>query len=87
MPSLNQGGVGGVLRDKNGYFVAAFSKSIQHVASAQHVELMAIRKAIDFIKQQQLTIIIIESDCLLAVQDIHHPGRNLSVLHAAVVQY
>ncbi|KAL6223339.1 hypothetical protein ACLB2K_006726 [Fragaria x ananassa] len=79
LPSLTQGGVGGILRDCNGSFIAAYSKPVHYVASAQHVELMAIRAALAFIKQQRLTNIIIESDCLVAVQDIQHLAE-ISVL-------
>ncbi|KAL6228156.1 hypothetical protein ACLB2K_002110 [Fragaria x ananassa] len=47
LPSLTQGGVEGILRDCNGSFIAAYNKPVHYVASAQHVELMAIRAALE----------------------------------------
>lgn len=41
------GGVGGVLRSATGDFITAFSIPVRHVSSAKHVELLAIRYALE----------------------------------------
>ncbi|XP_062012177.1 uncharacterized protein LOC133728759 [Rosa rugosa] len=73
------GGTGGVLRDSNGAFQAAFSKPVFHVNSAPQVELLAIKEGLQFIKNLQIQNAIIETDCLVAVQEITGTALNLSV--------
>ncbi|XP_024164491.1 uncharacterized protein LOC112171562 [Rosa chinensis] len=74
------GETGGVLRSSTGSFIAAFMKPVQHVNSAQQVELLAIREGLNFLKTLRLQQAIIESDCLLAIQDLARTDVNLSEL-------
>ncbi|XP_061994725.1 uncharacterized protein LOC133712604 [Rosa rugosa] len=77
LPTLTQGGLGGVIRDYKGQFVASFAHPIQFVSSAKQVELLAIRAGLDLIQHLQLTHATIETDCLAAVQEITHEGVAL----------
>ncbi|XP_061993522.1 uncharacterized protein LOC133711407 [Rosa rugosa] len=70
LAQLPHGGIGGIIRDSNSQFIATFAQPVQHVNSAKHVELLAIRAGVDLAKQLQLHQATIESDCLQAVQDI-----------------
>ncbi|XP_024172054.1 uncharacterized protein LOC112178075 [Rosa chinensis] len=78
IPQASQGAIGGVLRSSNGSFVAAFMQHVQHVNSAKQVELLAIREGLHFLKQLGVQQVVMESDCLLAVQDIASTEVDLS---------
>ncbi|XP_024161795.1 uncharacterized protein LOC112169082 [Rosa chinensis] len=70
LPPQTTGGIGGVIRRKDGSFVACFSKVVQHVSSPKHVELLAIREGIDFLRQIGAQDACLESDCKVAIQEI-----------------
>ncbi|XP_061990697.1 uncharacterized protein LOC133709102 [Rosa rugosa] len=76
LPSMSHGDIGGIIRGPHGCFVAAFAHSIPHMCSAKQVELMAIREGLDLAVQMKLQHVIIESDCLAAIQDIAHNGES-----------
>ncbi|XP_024171922.1 uncharacterized protein LOC112177915 [Rosa chinensis] len=79
------GGIGGVLRDPNGVFQAAFSKPVFHVNLAQQIELLAIKEGLQFIKNLQIQNVIVETDCLVAVQEITYTALNISVMSSIVL--
>ncbi|XP_024160551.1 uncharacterized protein LOC112167730 [Rosa chinensis] len=76
LPSLQHGGIGGVVRGSGGHFLAAFAHYITHVSSAKHAELMAIREGLDLAVQLQLPQVIVKMDCLAAVQDLTRSGAG-----------
>lgn len=80
----NRGGVGGVIRNQAGNFIGCFAYRIHHVASAQQVELLAIRAGLELVQPLQLERVVVESDCLLAVQAINSNSPDLSSLGSTV---
>ncbi|XP_062005945.1 uncharacterized protein LOC133723131 [Rosa rugosa] len=78
LPSLNQRGLGGIVRDSNGQFMAALAHSVPHISSAKQAELLAIRVGLDLLKQLHLDRAIVETDCLAAVQDIAYKDAALT---------
>ncbi|XP_062028495.1 uncharacterized protein LOC133744394 [Rosa rugosa] len=79
-----KGGVGGILRDSMGHFTSAYLKPVNYVSSAFHVELLAIREGIDLVQKFKLQQVVIETDCLLAVNAIHSSAPNLSSLGSLI---
>ncbi|XP_062014108.1 uncharacterized protein LOC133730558 [Rosa rugosa] len=77
---FSHGGTCGVLRSSTGSFVAAFMKPVHHVCSAKQVELLAIQEGLHFLKQFRVQQAVIETDCLLAVQDLARTDVNMSEL-------
>lgn len=69
--TFNIGGVGGVIRDSSGAFLAGFSYRKSFVTSAQHIELQAIHAGLQFLQAMNISSAFLHSDCLLAVQAIH----------------
>ncbi|XP_061998920.1 uncharacterized protein LOC133716217 [Rosa rugosa] len=78
VPSLNYSGMGGVIRNENGEFIAGFSSRKSHVVSALHADLLAIKHGLELIQALELTNVIILS-CLVATKAIGEPGENLSL--------
>ncbi|XP_062005870.1 uncharacterized protein LOC133723052 [Rosa rugosa] len=77
MHNQNNGGIGGVIRDATGQFVAAFARPVPCTASPKQCELLAIREGIDLLYSLQLNEVTIESDCMEAIQEIHCPDYEL----------
>ncbi|XP_061993589.1 uncharacterized protein LOC133711495 [Rosa rugosa] len=84
VPQLARGGTGGVLRDSQGRFMAAFAHAVPHTSSAKQTELMAIKQGLAFVKGLNLQQVTIESDCLDAVQLILKKDHELDELGALV---
>ncbi|XP_061993843.1 uncharacterized protein LOC133711764 [Rosa rugosa] len=84
VPQLTRSGTGGVLRNSQGQFMAAFAHTEQHTSSARQAELLAIRRGLDFVKELDLQHVTIESDCLDAVQLILNKDHELDELGALV---
>ncbi|KAL6189330.1 hypothetical protein ACLB2K_040719 [Fragaria x ananassa] len=78
------GGVGGILRNSSGNFIAAYTTPVMHISSDLHVELLAIREGIDLIQKMQLQQVVIETDCLQAVNGLYSSAPNMSSLALAV---
>lgn len=74
------GGTGGVVRDDQGKFIAAFAKPIFYVVSAKQVELMAIKEGLLLLislGQMGQKNIQVEYDCseaVAAMNSVHHEG-------------
>ena len=58
--------MGSVIRDSMGAFVAARCRCVLGRFSARDAEALGVREALSWIKQLQLSNIIIEMDCLSA---------------------
>lgn len=80
LPNSNIGGMGGVLRNGKGKFLAGFSSRLNFVVSAFHVELLAIQAGLKFLQTMKISCGVVHSDCLLAVQAIQGNGEDLSPL-------
>ncbi|KAL6191897.1 hypothetical protein ACLB2K_038286 [Fragaria x ananassa] len=78
------GDVGGILRNSTGNFIAAYTSQVMHINSDLHVELLAIREGIDLIQKMQLQQVVIETDCLQAVNELYSSAPNMSSLALAV---
>ncbi|KAL6132431.1 hypothetical protein ACLB2K_064674 [Fragaria x ananassa] len=76
LPNHTQGGTGGIIRDFNGSFVAAFANPIPHTASPKQVELFALRDGLDLLYSLQLQNAVIESDCTEANQAINEASSR-----------
>lgn len=63
-------GIGVVARNSAGELIQAFSKSFQGDAAPELAEAIAIREALSWLKNQKWRKVVIESDCLVAVQAI-----------------
>lgn len=61
------GGVGGVVRNNLGEFIAGFAYRKEHMVSPLHVEIMAIKNGIELLQAMEISVAIVHSDCLLAV--------------------
>ncbi|KAL6180826.1 hypothetical protein ACLB2K_047485 [Fragaria x ananassa] len=61
------------LRDPHDRFIAAFAQSVSHTTSAQHAELAALWKGLNFLDQKGIKQAEVETDCLLAAHAIHSP--------------
>lgn len=80
LPTFQHGGVGRVLRDHHGSFIAAFSYHKEFVSSLLHCELLTIHDGLLLLQAMEVSNIIINSDCLLAVQALANSDEDLSVL-------
>lgn len=80
LPTFQFGGVGGVLCDHQGSFIAAFSYRKESVSSPLHCELLAIHDGLLFLQAMDVSNVIINSDCQLAVQALSNSNEDLSVL-------
>ncbi|PRQ20409.1 putative ribonuclease H-like domain-containing protein [Rosa chinensis] len=78
LPSLNHGGLGGIVQDSNGQFMGALDHSVPHISSAKQAELLAIRVGLDLLQQLHLDRAIVETDCLTVVQDIAYKNAALT---------
>ncbi|XP_004305408.1 PREDICTED: uncharacterized protein LOC101310049 [Fragaria vesca subsp. vesca] len=63
-------GIGGVLRNHTGNFVAVFAHKVQFVSSAKQTELVAIKQGLKMLQDKHISVCIVESDCLTDVQDL-----------------
>ncbi|XP_062028992.1 uncharacterized protein LOC133744998 [Rosa rugosa] len=77
LPNQMKGGLGGVLRDGDGGFKAAFTQPVQHVDSAKQVELLAIKEGLQLLQSLKVQSVVIESDCLEATLDIGNQRYDL----------
>lgn len=81
-------GGAGLLRDSRSIYIRSGPFLSQHdfwgVASALEAELRAILLGLTTVKQQQLHPIIIESDCLVAVNEANRPGVSFSPCGAVI---
>jgi hypothetical protein len=60
LSSSNCGGLGVVVKNHNGQFLASFAKPVHHVISAYQIELLSIREALYFLSSfpnQQTTVV------------------------------
>ncbi|XP_062028850.1 uncharacterized protein LOC133744829 [Rosa rugosa] len=77
--AVGYGTVGGVIRNDQGGFVAAIAHQVSHVTAALHIELVAIRAGMDLCQAMMVDKVIIESDCLVAIQAITSEVPDMSV--------
>ncbi|XP_062020741.1 uncharacterized protein LOC133737141 [Rosa rugosa] len=77
LPNHTRGGLGGVLRDEQGHFKAAFALPVCNVASAKHVELLAVKQGLQLLQSFPNQEVVIETDCLEATSDIANPGYEM----------
>jgi ribonuclease HI len=73
------GGSGAVIRDSCGQFIAALQQINVRVSSAREAEAMTIREALSWIKERNMSNVIIESDSQLCVTACNSSGENLSL--------
>ncbi|XP_074363934.1 uncharacterized protein LOC141704624 [Apium graveolens] len=79
-------GVGIVARDSAGELVQAKSRLYQGNVAPELAEIIAIKEALSWVKERAWNMVVIESDCLVAVQAIRSAvtmispfGRNVEV--------
>ncbi|XP_062021026.1 uncharacterized protein LOC133737505 [Rosa rugosa] len=72
--------VGFLIRDSEGSFIQAAGMIVTHVQSAEHVELLACKAAVDFVLENNMQPIIFETDCLVLQQNLSRRDRNTSLL-------
>ncbi|XP_024164458.1 uncharacterized protein LOC112171517 [Rosa chinensis] len=73
-------GIGLVMRDNLGQFLACEGKPVRGLLSAEHAELLACKAAIDLIVDRSLQPAIVETDSLIVQQQLVGVGNNLSRL-------
>lgn len=59
-------GLGSVIRDESGKFVAALCCNIRGNYSPRDAEVLSIREALSWLKSMKLSKVIVETDCLQA---------------------
>ncbi|XP_062014492.1 uncharacterized protein LOC133731031 [Rosa rugosa] len=72
-----KGGIGGVLRNSSGQFVAAFAIPIAHTASPKQCELYAICAGLDLLASLHIQNAVVESDCTEAIVEALCPDHSL----------
>ena len=73
------GACGVVARDDQGKFLGAATLALPHVSSAGSAELMAIRSGLYLAANLGCTNLIIESDCMNALEAISDPDAYMGV--------
>ncbi|KAK7861313.1 hypothetical protein CFP56_011242 [Quercus suber] len=66
----NTVGIGVVVRDSQGWVLAALSEKVEGVQDAEVIEALAIRQAIKFAIETSFSCVIIESDSLSVIKAI-----------------
>jgi ribonuclease HI len=82
--STSRMGVGVVIRDHNGKFLAACSQVLHEVTSPELAEALAVRRAVTLAGEEGLDRIILMSDCLTVIQRINSSGRDRSLVGVVV---
>lgn len=73
------GACGAVARDDRGNFLAATTCAIPHVSSASSAELSAIRCGLILATNLGCTKLILESDCMTALEAISDPNTYMGI--------
>ncbi|XP_062007070.1 uncharacterized protein LOC133724375 [Rosa rugosa] len=76
LPDQHHGGIGGVLRDCRGRFIAAFARPIPYTASPKQCEMLAIREGLDLLLSLQQKNVVLQSDCAEAITEIQSPDHS-----------
>lgn len=77
-------GLGCVIRDHNGRFLAATSQGIERITEPELAEALAVHCALKFIFDQHWKKVIIASDCLNLVRKLRLKGMDRSHVGAIV---
>ncbi|XP_062012980.1 uncharacterized protein LOC133729456 [Rosa rugosa] len=85
--SLQHGGIGGVLRNEKGEFIAGFAYRVTNVSSAYHAELLAIKSGLELIQVLGVSNVAIKSDCLEAVKAVTAEDHDFSTLRIIVEEF
>ncbi|XP_062014092.1 uncharacterized protein LOC133730534 [Rosa rugosa] len=78
--SLQHGGIGGVMRNEKGEFIAGFAYRVTNVSSAYHAELLAIKSGLELIQALGVSNVAIMSDCSAAVKSVTAEDHDFSTL-------
>ncbi|PRQ24798.1 putative ribonuclease H-like domain-containing protein [Rosa chinensis] len=84
VPSLQQGGIGGVLHNEKGEFIVGFAYRVPNVSSAYHTELLDIKSGLEIIQALGITNVALMSDCLEAVKAVTADDQDFSPLGTIV---
>lgn len=71
------GGVGAVIRDWKGNFIAAGARKREGIGTALQVELLAVLEGLWLVASLGLTKVVVESDSSLAIAATKEPRRDL----------
>jgi ribonuclease HI len=82
--STERMGVGIVIRDHNGLFLAACSQVLDKVTVPELAEALAIRSAVTLAREEGLDKITLVSDCLSVIQRLKAPSRDRSTVGVVV---
>jgi hypothetical protein len=80
----NRMGLGAVIRDHKGSFLAACRQSISRVTEPEVAEAIALRHVVRFVSSLSFNKVIIASDCLSVVQKLHSNGKDRSLVASIV---
>ncbi|KAK9988416.1 hypothetical protein SO802_028655 [Lithocarpus litseifolius] len=72
----NEAGIGVVVRDSQGWVLAALSEKVKGVQDAGVIKALAIRRAIRFAIETSFSCVIIESDSLLVIKAIQDNAES-----------
>jgi ribonuclease HI len=64
------------VRDAQGLFVKAYTRRFEGKPEIAEAEASGVLEALQWLRQQQLSNVQIETDCLQVVQTIHNKSRN-----------
>jgi len=76
-------GIGIVIRDHSGSFVAACCHKIDRITDAEMAEALVVRYAVYFAKEHNLRQVLVASDCLNLIKKIQSPVMDRS--HVGVI--
>ena len=79
----NKAGIGVVVRDSQGWVLAALTEKVDGVQDAEAIEALAIRRAIRFAIETSFNCVIIESDSLSVVEAIQDTAE--STCHIGII--
>ncbi|PRQ48116.1 putative ribonuclease H-like domain-containing protein [Rosa chinensis] len=77
--SLQYGGIGGILRNEKGEFIAGFAYRVPNVSSAFHAELLAIKSGLELIQALGVSNVALMSS-LEAVKAVTAEDHDFSTL-------
>ncbi|XP_061993526.1 uncharacterized protein LOC133711411 [Rosa rugosa] len=79
-----QGGIGAIIRDENGTFLAAIARPFSLVRSALHMEIEAMRAGLLLAIHQGMTNVDIETNCATVVTALNGEMEDLSKIGSIV---
>jgi ribonuclease HI len=79
-------GVGAIMRDHQGAFLAACRQHIEGLSSPELAEAVALRRAVQLARAERVDNVIFETDCLSLVQRLNSSTMDRSIVGMVVAE-